>query len=71
MFFNSCAVVNSLLGFNECAKEGCNRRCADNCDYCTIHCDSYNLPSDFDEKIKKSVDGQVNRYNTSLDKNNK
>jgi len=61
-FFSSCAVIHSLLGIDECNYPDCTRQCADNCNYCTLHCVQYGVPSDFDSNVKKSIDKQIDFY---------
>lgn len=65
---HSCAVVNALLGYDECNYPNCTRQCVENCNYCIIHCDSYNVPSDLNSKVDKSTNRQIEHYKTS-DKN--
>lgn len=62
--FGSCAVINSLLGFDECNYPGCERTQLDNCNYCGFHCDSYTVPDNFNSKVGKSIDKQVRDYNS-------
>lgn len=63
---NSCAVINFLIGKDKCNYPNCNNDCTDNCNYCIIHCDSHYVPSDFNEKVGKSIDKQVKPF--KLDK---
>jgi 7-cyano-7-deazaguanine synthase in queuosine biosynthesis len=60
--FSSCAVINSLLGLDECGYPDCDRQCVENCNYCMIHCDTYNVPSDLNAKVGKSLDKQLEPY---------
>lgn len=69
ILLNSCAVIESLLGWNKCAKEGCDREAVDNCNYCGFHCDSYYPPEDFNKKVGKSIDDQVKRSQKNHNQN--
>ena len=48
--------------------EGCTRQCADNCDYCAFHCESYNTPQDFNKNMGNDIDKQVKQYNDNRNK---
>lgn len=58
----SCAVVNSLLGYDECNYPDCSEQCARNCNYCITHCTSYIVPDDLEKKADKSINEQMKRY---------
>ena len=67
ILFSSCAVINSLLGLNnECCYPDCERTRINNCSYCIVHCDTYNVPEDFDSKLRKSIDKQVRQHRDNL-----
>lgn len=59
---NSCMVINSLLGINQCNYPNCDRECAPNCNYCSFHCDSYNVPDDLTFKTGQSINKQLEQY---------
>lgn len=69
VLFSSCAVINSLLGINECNYSGCDRQCIDNCNYCDIHCDRYYVPEDLDKKINESINKQMDQYRKEQERN--
>lgn len=60
--FTSCAVVNALLGYDECNYPGCTNTCVKDCNYCSTHCHSYNVPGDMNKKINQSIDKQMEQY---------
>lgn len=60
--FTSCAVINTLLGYDECNYPGCKNTCVEDCNYCSTHCNSYNVPGNFDKKIHQSLDKQMDQY---------
>ncbi|MDR1089589.1 MAG: hypothetical protein LBL79_00820 [Prevotella sp.] len=60
--FTSCAVINALLGYEECYYTGCTNACVDNCNYCSTHCYRYNVPEDLNKKINQSIDRQLEQY---------
>lgn len=65
--FNSCAVINSLLGINEtCAYPDCNNFCAENSIYCTSHNhNNYyydNVPYDLEKKADKAINKSLEKY---------
>lgn len=62
--FTSCAVVNSLLGYDECSYPDCTNTCVKDCNYCSKHCNSYNVPGNFDKKIHQSIDKQLEQHRT-------
>lgn len=63
---SSCsALLNTILGQDECNYTGCDRTRIDNCDYCIVHCGSYNIPSDFNSKVDKSIREQMDIYRKS------
>lgn len=64
MTFNSCALLNVLLGYEECNYPDCTRECINNCNYCMLHCDRYNVPSDLNQKVDQSIQKQleIDRY---------
>lgn len=68
--FCSCSVIHSFLGLDDCDYPDCKNRKVENCEYCIVHCSSYNIPDDFDNKVKKSLDNQIDyyRYNQQKDK---
>jgi len=64
MSFTSCAIINALMGVDECNYPGCDRTCVKDCNYCFDHCSSYTMPGDFDKKINNSLDKQMEQYRT-------
>ncbi|MBD8388409.1 hypothetical protein [Dysgonomonas sp. BGC7] len=62
LLFSGCAIINSLLGFDKCSYPGCENQCTNDCNYCTIHCNSYNIAPDLEKKVGKSIDKQLERY---------
>lgn len=68
--FSSCAVVQSLLGLDECAYPGCTRHQVQDCNYCIEHCNvgDFNLPDGFTKQTQKSIDRQVKEYNERQNK---
>ncbi len=65
LLFNSCMVFESILGLDDCNYPSCDRPCIDNCNYCIIHCDKHNVPDDFNSRIEKSLDKQIEPYKES------
>lgn len=68
--FSSCAVIESLLGYDECIYPGCTKTQVSNCNYCIDHCNvgDYNLPDNFTKQTKQSIDKQVGDYNKRRNK---
>lgn len=60
--FCSCAVVNSLLGYDECNYPNCSEQCVRDCNYCITHCNTYIIPADLEKKADKSINEQMKRY---------
>ena len=60
--FTSCAVVYALLGYEECNYPDCKNECVENCNYCSTHCDIYNVSKDFDKKVHQSLNKQMEQY---------
>lgn len=70
VLLNSCIVLESMLGLDRCNYTDCDRKCINNCDYCAIHCDKFNVPEDFDSRIGKSIDKQIDLYKEQEKKRN-
>ena len=69
VLLNSCAVINSLMGWNKCAEPGCDREKEGNCNYCAFHCQSYYPPDGFNQKVGKSIDQQTQKAYRDYQKN--
>lgn len=60
--FNSCAVINSLLGIEEtCAYAGCYNE-ATNGKYCLYHSGTGEIPVDLEKKADKAINKSLEKY---------
>lgn len=69
---NSCetvaqAVVDTVLGREECASPGCNRDKSAGSSYCMMHSHSggYEVPQDLNKNVNQSISKQLNEYRES------
>jgi hypothetical protein len=60
---SSCAsIINTLFDREKCDYTDCDNSKVDNCNYCTVHCYSYNVPDDLNSNTGKSIDKQLKQY---------
>lgn len=61
--FNSCAVINSLLGIESiCEYPGCYNETSGGAKYCFTHSGTGEVPADLEKKADKSINKSLEKY---------